>query len=466
MIRTLIIACIYLLPLSVYGAVSIHEVAWMGDAASANHEWIELYNSGDAAVSVDGWTLTDGMNLAVSLVGTLLGGQYAVLERSNDESAPGTAFLIYTGALVNTGATLQLKDAHNGIVDQVAGGENWQNIGGDNVTKETAQYTTGGWVTAPGTPGRSNATAAATTTQATEAKKTVSSGDWLVGEVRAPVVLSRTPETDLVLTPAVPERAFVGQKVSFSVQASGVGEQFKASLNYVWNFGDTATGTGKSVTHKYAYPGTYMVRVRGSFGTREAVSEAVVTVLPITVSLTRNEDEDIQLHNDTVYPVDVSGYHVRGDKVVIIPTDTIILPRSTVTIPSHRVELVPGQSLVMVYDTGGEPVAWTEPFAPTLASSRPYEVSDITLDPDISYPLLSEFVTVPATESQVFPVPSEEAVSKQIEDDEGDRYNEEVESRAVEVSKTWEIGLLFLCFGVIVLIWSFPKRSGPETVDL
>ncbi|MEZ4195085.1 MAG: hypothetical protein R3B53_01670 [Candidatus Paceibacterota bacterium] len=40
---------IILLPLPTLAAVTINEVAWMGDSTSANHEWIELYNSGDTA---------------------------------------------------------------------------------------------------------------------------------------------------------------------------------------------------------------------------------------------------------------------------------------------------------------------------------------------------------------------------------------------------------------------------------
>ena len=80
---------------------------------------------------LDGWTLDDGVNLSISLTGSIPGSGYVVLERSSEESSPATAFLIYTGALVNTGATLTLKNASGQIMDQVAGGENWQEIGGD-----------------------------------------------------------------------------------------------------------------------------------------------------------------------------------------------------------------------------------------------------------------------------------------------------------------------------------------------
>ncbi|MCA9360208.1 hypothetical protein KC850_04225, partial [Candidatus Kaiserbacteria bacterium] len=55
--------CWLLFPYSVNAAVYISEVAWMGSDSSANHEWIELHNDGDA-VSVADWVLTDGANLS------------------------------------------------------------------------------------------------------------------------------------------------------------------------------------------------------------------------------------------------------------------------------------------------------------------------------------------------------------------------------------------------------------------
>ena len=147
---------LFLLPLSAHASVIINEIAWMGGAESANHEWIELYNSGGETIALDGWTLEDGMNLNIALTGSIPGSTYAVLERSSEESTPATAFLIYAGALVNTGATLTLKNESGQIMDQVAGGENWQEIGGDNTNKDTAQYTNQGWVTDIPTPKAQN----------------------------------------------------------------------------------------------------------------------------------------------------------------------------------------------------------------------------------------------------------------------------------------------------------------------
>lgn len=150
------VALLWLWPQQSYASVLISEVAWMGTEVSANDEWIELYNNGKTEILLDGWVLTDGDKLEIKLVGAIGAGQYVVLERTNDDSAPGPAFLVYSGALKNIGTNLLLKNAEGAIVEELIGGENWREIGGNNITKETAQYTDQGWLTGKATPGEVN----------------------------------------------------------------------------------------------------------------------------------------------------------------------------------------------------------------------------------------------------------------------------------------------------------------------
>lgn len=147
------IALIFLLPYSVFAAVTISEIAWMGTKVSSNDEWIELHNNGNEAVNLDAWKITDGENLEILLTGAIGASQYAVLERTNDDSAPGEALMIYTGSLKNSGATLTLVQPNGVTEDVVEGGVNWSLIGGNNKNKETAQRIENDWVTAPATPG-------------------------------------------------------------------------------------------------------------------------------------------------------------------------------------------------------------------------------------------------------------------------------------------------------------------------
>ncbi len=341
-------------------ALTINEVAWMGTDLSANDEWIELYNDG-ASLTVDGWTLSDGMNLEIELVGTVGPGEYAVLERTDDDSAPGSAFLLYTGALPNTGATLVLRNASGAIQDQVAGGEDWGNIGGDNATKETAQYTSGGWVTSSATPGQQNSFVTVpdtndTSGESTETESAIEKKTIISGETSKKNIQMKLAEKNLSILVTAPKIAYVNQPVTFSAEPTGLARGLLESLTYVWNFGDIQTTTGKEVQHMYGYPGTYVVMLTASYARHSASLRHEVTVLPVAFSITQNSAGDLQISNDSKYEIDLSGYSVKGSKTIVFPEDTILLPNNTITIPQVRL----GESVVYgLFDSAVELVAST-----------------------------------------------------------------------------------------------------------
>lgn len=377
-----IVFLFFLLPTWAHAAVIFSEVAWMGAAESANYEWIELHNDG-AAVDVTGWEVRDGMNLNIELAGVIPAGSYAVLERTSDDSAPGTAFLVYTGALVNTGATLSLVRNDGSIEDQVSGGEDWQNIGGDNVSKETAQYTSGGWVTAAATPGRGITAAEVEAAAAVpEEKKTTthytSGGPLIKAEASEPVVLT-LPDVTLQLAVKAQSVGYVHQPIKLSAEASGIGDTLIDSLQYEWNFGDGTVAAGKEVVHVYDYPGTYVVTVYGGYKRQEQVARFEVTILPIMLSLTTNAGEDVQVNNDSPYEIDISGYVVEGAREFTFPPRTILLPGQTITL-SHK-KLGSSERMVAVYDTERAVVASFVPGSVTALGKS--DSSDESLQPPV-----------------------------------------------------------------------------------
>jgi hypothetical protein len=114
----------------------INEIAWAGTAASANDEWIELYNPTDSEVDLAGWTLLVGESPDLATIAIYLGevegktveartltldpGGYLLLERTDDSTISDIAAdVIYTGALSNTGVMLHLVDPSGLVVDRV-----------------------------------------------------------------------------------------------------------------------------------------------------------------------------------------------------------------------------------------------------------------------------------------------------------------------------------------------------------
>jgi len=119
--------------------VVLHEIAWMGTSASANAEWIELFNNTGAAIDLTGWTLssadgTPNITIPAGTPAIPAGGHY-LLERTSDGSVPGVeADHTYTGALGNGGENLELRDDGGVLQDSV---DAW--YAGNNTTKQTMQ---------------------------------------------------------------------------------------------------------------------------------------------------------------------------------------------------------------------------------------------------------------------------------------------------------------------------------------
>ena len=119
--------------------VVINEVAWMGTIASANEEWLELYNTTAADVDLIGWKLqAEDSAPTIELIGTIAANSYFLLERTDDTTISDIAAdQIYTGALENEGEILKLYDAENNLIDIVDASAGW--IAGDNAVKQSME---------------------------------------------------------------------------------------------------------------------------------------------------------------------------------------------------------------------------------------------------------------------------------------------------------------------------------------
>lgn len=343
-IRCFLLGIVSILALPAYAAaqVVISEIAWMGSATDANNEWIELHNTEGSAVDVTSWTLAVGGSFTITLEGSMQSGAYALLERTDDDSVPNVAmFQRYTGALPNTGSDLALKDPSGIEVDRVVGGENWGSIGGSNETKETPQRTSSGsWVTALPTPGRVNAAggnASGTVTQShTQTSSSGRSGGGRV-MVRATTPQPRTEPEPLTVSITAPSVAYVNQTVPFEVESYGPGKTILNSLEHAWSFGDTFTGSGKTPTHIFTYPGEYTVVVEARYAKQIAQARHEITILPASLTLARGQKGELTIKNLSAHEIDLGGFTLQSETGFIFPKFTIIKQGGTLTVPSARV---------------------------------------------------------------------------------------------------------------------------------
>jgi cardiolipin synthase len=108
--------------------VVINEVAWSGTSFSYNDEWIELYNNTGAPIDLAGWTLRaiDGTP-DINLNSTIPAHGYFMLERQDDCTISDMlADVIYSGALLDDGETLELRNETLALIDTAnADGGDW-----------------------------------------------------------------------------------------------------------------------------------------------------------------------------------------------------------------------------------------------------------------------------------------------------------------------------------------------------
>lgn len=155
-------------------AVLISEVCWMGSEDSSSDEWIELHNPSSDDIDISGWKIesSDGRP-DISLEGLISDQGYFLLERTDDDSAPGAlADMIYSGSLSNDGEILRLYDDDDNLIDMIDASEGWP--AGDNSSKQTMVFIKGFWKTgekAGGSPGGKNKASEANSQEAEQKSK-------------------------------------------------------------------------------------------------------------------------------------------------------------------------------------------------------------------------------------------------------------------------------------------------------
>jgi len=122
------------------GSVVINELAWMGTQVDSNDEWIELYNTTDTPINLNGCRLVGAHDLYpncrepdITLFGSIPAKGFFLLERTHDTTVSDIpADQIYTGYLVDLPSgspqsfRLYLKDPLGNVIDTANGnGGGW-----------------------------------------------------------------------------------------------------------------------------------------------------------------------------------------------------------------------------------------------------------------------------------------------------------------------------------------------------
>ncbi len=361
-----LLALAVLAPSFAHAAVRVNEVAWMGSVESSNAEWIELANTGNTAVDLTGWHIKSASGApSFSLLGTIAANGFFLLERTSDDAVPGIAAdQIYTGSLPNSGTVLTLVDADGTVVDTVDGSDAWSALGGDNTTKDTAQRTSAGWVTAAPTPRAATASDAAVA-----ASKSDGSATTTATSATTAAASDYVPPATGELVTAIQshsDAAYVNVPIRFSASAKTTSGKTDAAADIAWSFGDGSSARGAVVTKTYQYPGTYVVVVRATDGSAYGEDAVVMTVTQANVRIAGITGDGIVLANDTDKRLDLSNWELTsGTGSFRLPLGTTLLPHTQTLFPytivnvphSYEVSLLYPNRIVAVRYSPAAPVA-------------------------------------------------------------------------------------------------------------
>lgn len=357
----------FLIPLFTHAGIIVNEIAWMGTApkegestsAAANNEWIELYNSGDEDVSLEGWRIIadDGMP-DIPLSGSILGRGYFLLERASDDvivSIPADIVYSYkNNALSNSGEHIFLKNESGALADEVDMSSGWS--AGDNSTKETMQRSAdGAWFTAKGTPRASNAGVINPTSplplpsqgNISEQNNGVQSASSIV----FPEMYADAGK-DVI--------AAVGSEIQFIGAALGTKKEPLDNARFIWNFGDGETKDGKTAAHTYRVPGMYRVGLHIASGGFSVSDYSTIDVRPNKVEIIKvvfGEEGYILLRNPSAFDVDIGGWAIEdaSEHIFLVPSHTELGKESEAAFSNETTGLlqnIPRLPLVVRYPNG------------------------------------------------------------------------------------------------------------------
>ncbi len=325
-------------PCAAHAAFSFSEIMFDASGADTKHEWVELYNEGEATDLSTYKFFENGSNHGLTLyAGTVsvAANGYAVI--ADDAATFLLDYPSYTGplfdasfSLSNTGEAISLRTAD--LVDVATA--TYTGDAGALGDGNSIHFVSGSWVSRSPTPG----SAAPSSSQPPAPTTTGSSG-----QSSSSSAVSSEPELPKITVDAGPDRTVVvGAGAVFSATAFGLKQEPLASARYVWNLGNAATKEGKSILYAYTIPGTYIVTVDASNAGVSATDRIIVTVVPADIVVTRATKDFIEIENRTSYELDLGLWQVRvGAQLFVLPPHTLVRGKGTIILQNDATGLAP-----------------------------------------------------------------------------------------------------------------------------
>ena len=343
------------------GDIVINEIAWMGTEVSSSDEWIELYNNTDQEIDLTGWTLKSADERPeISLNGIIPAQGFFLLERTDDNSVLEiTADQIYSGALSNSGEKLGLYDTEDNLIDSVDCSEGW--FSGDNSSKQTMERKN------PQSPGNSPDNWQSSQSPGGTPKSQNSSGQEILPEPESeeppeepspeelydegwsePIEFNHPPTAEAGSNIT----GLIDQEIFFDASQSR--DEDGDNLTYLWNFGDGTTDTQTQTSHKYSFPGQYIVSLSADDGKLSNLDITTINIYSSSIIISEFMPDYgwIELFNQSKQMANLSGWQLdspEDNSPFIFPENTLIGPNQFLVLSQDVTKLSLNNQIQLFY---------------------------------------------------------------------------------------------------------------------
>ncbi|MBX4209091.1 lamin tail domain-containing protein [Candidatus Parcubacteria bacterium] len=352
----IIFLCFISLPFAAAGSSSsivITEIMYDLPGTDPGREWVEVENTGAAAIDFSTWKLFEAnINHKIAAVGSaeLPAGGFAVIADSPEKyraDNPGFSGLLFDSAfsLGNEGEPIVLRDESGADIDSVSYLPAWGAAGDGNSLQKAAS---GSWVSAVPTPGSATAAAGNQPEPQPETTGPIADPDTTStiapNPVKNPEISTHSSQEEVnvsyekpqfEITAGRPRIGFVGAPLLFEAKVTkSKGIEPGSGVRSVWSMGDGTEISGLFVSHAYEYPGDYIVVANTDSGGAHAVAKTNVHIVTPKLGISIYQGS-VRISNLDRGEMNVGGFIVEDSKRrSILPRDTIIAPLSSIMLSS------------------------------------------------------------------------------------------------------------------------------------
>lgn len=370
----------FFIPNIVFGQLRINEIMYDIEGTDSGREWIEIHNIGNTELDLTNFYFRENeVNHKITKFeeynsGPILPNGYAIIADNPAKfivDNPSYNGILFDSAfsLNNTGEVLAIVDNENNIIHSVNYSPEW----GAKGTGNTLQFSGDKWIPAIKTPGALNADKPVNEdvendkTDDDAPAGTGSSG----GSSSKPSESSHSGQNELSnVVEKIALKIGAGRDrfaiINSPINFRAISNQDKPNkVKYIWSFGDASTQKNRNVDHIYYYEGEYNVVLNAELAEEDATTRAKITVRKpdINISLiSGGKLVDILLENNSTFEVNFGGFYFKLEnqnqkkQSFYIPKDTIVSPKSNITIPAEISNLSMNQEfntkVTMYYPNG------------------------------------------------------------------------------------------------------------------